>query len=168
MLQLNLAQQISEAECRVAVNEYYRYLHGDTSACAVLYSTYLLNRQWRLALRCLDDMERMVGGDPFLGTMRTQLLLARGDIASARRESERTVSRAPYLIHGYFAQIEVSLAERNFDEVVELFNILQYEFGVELNDPATLPVYAEFVQSPQYDEWLRRQRLASRQQDPAI
>ena len=50
----------------------------------------------------------------------------------------------------------ISLQEHKFAETVALLNQLEERFHVPFGDMTQLPVFAEFVQSPEYRAWKER------------
>jgi hypothetical protein len=46
--------------------------------------------------------------------------------------------------------------EKNFDESLRLLTVMETKSFLKDPDLTSLPIYAEFVKSPQYQTWLNR------------
>ena len=75
----------------------------------------------------------------------------------AARQAARRRERELTLIDAYWSLVAISLKEREFAETLELLNVLKEKFDVVFEDLGTMPEYAEFVESPQYQQWLKAQ-----------
>ena len=105
------------------------------------------------ALAAVDRLEKAVGGDPYLDVIRAGIHLAQGDAGAARRLARQAVDGDGTLPDGYWALVNVSLADKRFDETARLLDLLREQFQLEFGDLTQIPEYAEFVQSPEYRQW---------------
>jgi len=50
--------------------------------------------------------------------------------------------------------VTISLRDKSFDETLSLLEKLEQKFHTKFADLKTVPEYAEFAKSPQYQTWL--------------
>ena len=78
-----------------------------------------------------------------------------GDLAAARADLKRAMDAAPGLIDPYWSLVTVSLKDRNFDETLKTLRLIRQKFQMQVGDLTTIPLYKEFTESPQFQEWLK-------------
>jgi hypothetical protein len=156
IFRLKCAQAVSSVESCAAVAALQQHCGQDGSVDAILLDYYVNQKHWADARICIDNLNKMVGGDSHLDSVRISLMIREGKLAVARAESDRLLEEYPNLTAAYNAALEVAAAQGDFDRIVELFTFLEM-LGVELSDPTTLPIYAEFIKSPQYAQWMGQQ-----------
>ena len=71
-----------------------------------------------------------------------------------RGAAQGAIDQEPDYEDCYWNAVNVALAARNFDDVLKYLNLLEEEFQTEFLDLTTIPHYAEFVKSAQYQKWL--------------
>jgi hypothetical protein len=106
------------------------------------------------ALRAVDQLEKSVGGDPYLDVIRAGVHATRGDLQAARRSALRSIEREPTLLPGYLALVTSSLRARDHAETLVRLKEIDRQFDFEFEDFRQLAEYAEFAKSPQHAEWL--------------
>jgi hypothetical protein len=62
------------------------------------------------------------------------------------------------LQEAYWALVAVALYERKFDETLQRLQELDQKFKPNFPDFASLELYAEFIKSPQYQQWLKSRK----------
>jgi hypothetical protein len=95
-----------------------------------------------------------VGGDPYLNVLRASFRLQEKDYPAAMELAQKAIDGDPKLLDAYFVQVSCALGEKNFVRAVELLKTINENFKVEFNDFTADPTYAEFVQSPEYADWM--------------
>lgn len=139
----------------MATLEDFRRFHPD-DACIDMMSidVHTYNEDFDKALACLDRLERSVGGDPYLNVLRASTLLLQGKDAEAKKLAGKAIEEEETLLDAYWALITVSLRQNSYDETLALMNDVESNFDVEFYDLETIPDYAGFIESPQYQQWL--------------
>ncbi len=158
ILRLQAAQRLSD-EAYAAALEDFRAHHAD-DPCAALVSVdyFVLKKQFAKGVEMADLVEKAVGGDPYLHALRSGLHRQAGDLAAARKAAEQAVREEPTLQEGYWGLVEVTLAEKKYDETARLLTTLEAKFAVTFGDLKDQPEYAEFVKSSPYQQWLKRKK----------
>ncbi|MGE5191789.1 MAG: hypothetical protein ACM3U2_04760, partial [Deltaproteobacteria bacterium] len=99
-----------------------------------------------------------LGGDPLLSAKRAAFLLELDQVAEARKAIDAVLAAEPEERDGYAIGLDVALAEKNFDDTVKYMAVLEKKFGLQWGDLEKVEIFAEFVKSPQYREWLKTQK----------
>jgi hypothetical protein len=65
----------------------------------------------------------------------------------------RLIRKEPHLTRVYWTRITLSLREKNHADTLRWLRTIVEKCHVEIQDLAGVPAYADFVKSPQHDEW---------------
>src|SRR5690606_10604947 len=114
-----------------------------------LIDGYVLKGEPERALEAVDRIEAGVLPDPYLDVIRANVLGATGEWGDARVAAKRAIEREPDLEAAHWPALVGSLAEKDFADTSRLLRTMHEKFGTEI-DPASLPIYEEFVRSPEY------------------
>src|SRR5205823_2914308 len=122
----------------------------------LMVDRYVLQKQYDEALKCLDRTHEQVR-DPLLLARRASLMLLTKNVAEARKNAQEAVRGEPDFSDGYTVALDVAVADQNHDETVAFLNVLEKKFGYKWKDLRSVPIFAEFVKSPQYTSWAETQ-----------
>jgi len=136
--------------------EDYRKEHP-TDACIDIISIdyYIMKKQYSEALACVDRLDRAVLGDPYLQSIRAAIHIEENDLAAARSALRKAIDSEPDLAEAYWSVVTVSLKDKNYDETLQTLRIIRDKLGTKVADLTAVPLYKEFLGSPQYQEWLK-------------
>ena len=154
LIRLSAAQTISEEEHAEAIEDFRKYHPNDAALDFLLIDGYVLKKDFEKALGCIDRSNKNVGGDSCLLSMRANVLARLGRIDEAETTMSEALKLEPELVDNYFGAIEIALLAKNYDRTVTYLTKLQTDFGMQFVDLTQIPVYAEFVKSPQYKKWI--------------
>ena len=155
LLRLQAAQGIDDNEYLAAIADIQKYHPDDRSIHMIAIDGFLLNGQYEKALESIDKLDRAIDGDPYLDVMRARVFLEQSKFETARKLAEKALAADETLLDAYWVLVTSALAAEDFDKTVALLNTMDEKFDMEFFDLETMPEYAEFVKSPQYDEWKR-------------
>lgn len=155
---LNCAAQLSAEDCDLAIQDATQF-YPDGSFDNVLIYHLAAKEKFHEAIACLDRVNRMVGGDVLLTDMRVTLLARAGEIDAARELALAMIEWSPNQFEGYAAGLQLALDTDDFATIVNLLEALKSR-DLEVPHVESLPAYAEFVESEQYEEWQREQHVA--------
>lgn len=158
ILRMRAAQAVSDEEYTQAINDFRKYHPDDLATDFLLMSGYSVRMKNVEAIECLDRINKTLGGDSILLVMRAKMLLQLMRVPEARKAVEDAILAEPELKDAYFMGIEVSLADREFDETVKYLTTLRTQFGQTFNDLREVEGFQEFVKSPQYLKWAEIQK----------
>jgi hypothetical protein len=131
--------------------ETYRTLYPDDPAVDfVSIDYYFLKKDFAGARRSIDELDKAVGGDPYLDVMHGNAWMEAGQPEEARRAFERAIEREPDLATAYRARITLSLREKKPSDTLKWLRAVVENRDVTVGDLKDVPEYAEFVKSPQH------------------
>ncbi|MBN1909246.1 MAG: hypothetical protein JW818_05875 [Pirellulales bacterium] len=157
LFRMNAASQLGDEQQHFnAIVDLKRFHPNDPCMAMVSLDFYILRKEYDKALACVDQLDKAVGGDPYLNIMRAYIHSAKGDAKNAKRLAEEAVKEGPTLIDGHWMLVNLSLAEKDFDELTRLLIDYEQRFQADLTDVLKTPEYADYVKSAQYQQWLRR------------
>jgi tetratricopeptide (TPR) repeat protein len=149
------AAQSDDAEYSAALATYRRLYPTDPGVDFLSIDYHVLKKNYDEAIRCVDKVDMVVGGDPFLLTVRANVLAEAGRFEQARTASEKAIEQEPELKEGYWSRISVALKEKNHADTLKWLKRVVEKTSVEIADLTTEDDYADFVKSPQHEEWLK-------------
>jgi len=159
-------QTLEDPTYNDALAAYTEHHANDPSLAWVLLDASLLREDYAAVLRAIDDLDRIVGGDPFLHTIRAHAHAALGDLATARVFLRRAIDEDPDMLEAYWTLLQHALKQQDHAETLHVLRALSTEFGAEFDDLRTFPEYANFVETPQYHAWLEFTTRGHRSESP--
>jgi hypothetical protein len=163
MLYVECASQLSTVEVDRAMAEARRY-YSEDSLDGMFLAPHINQGNHLEAIGCVDRLSQRVGGDSRLSLLRTCLLIDAGKFEEAR-ESALMLLDWTKSTDGYAACLCVATRTDNEAMMIELFETLLARDWTLPNFESE-PYFSEFVASPRYKEWLRRQEVAERPEEP--
>ncbi len=158
LTRLRAAQNVGPAEFAEAVANFRTFHPGDPSVDLFSIVYFYQKKDYPKALEMIDRVDKALDGDPYLNVLRANVYLDAGDVAAARQAANKAIGDEPTLAEGYWALVGIALHEKKFDEVLQLLCDIDKRFSPQFPDMNVLPAFAEFIKSPQYQEWLRSRK----------
>jgi hypothetical protein len=149
------ASDLDEPTYMAAMEEFRNAFPNDPALDIMSIDYYFVRKEYDKTLEMIDRLDKAVGGDAYLDLFRANMLLVAGRVAAAKAPAQRYSRATPEKSDGPMTQLSISLAQKDHSETLRLMNLLEQKFGMEWNDPKTVPEYAAFARSPQYREWLK-------------
>jgi hypothetical protein len=157
-LRILIAQQLGSDMYRQAIEEFEHDWPEDPSLTFLRVKRHLLTKNPEKGLAAIDALDRAVKGDPFLNVLRAELYHAGGDLAKARACAEKVTVDEPGLDRGWWAAIAVGLAQKDFAATAKFLSASEKALKITHGDLSEIPDYKEFVQSPEYREWIKSRK----------
>jgi hypothetical protein len=155
LLRTQAAQEADQNVYLATLEEFRSLFPNDPCLDLQLIDYYTLTNKPDEVLKCVDRLDKSVGGDPYLNFMRASLAMERGDRADAKRLCELLVEQEPTFQPAYLLHIALSLKDDKDDETLLWLKKIHETLGTTFTDLTTVQDYARFVKSPQYKEWLK-------------
>lgn len=158
VMRVAITNAISVEAYSQALDEMAATFPGDSSMALIQIDGALVRKDYTAALRYIDQVDRAVGGDPWLEASRAQALAHRGqdgDLDAAQRHADAAVNAEPTLAKAWWATLDVALAKHAWTKALAVMDELHRQFGA-LFDPETLrqtPAYRDLMVSPEYLAW---------------
>ena len=147
------SQQQDIGVYRQALKELSETFPRDPAMALMAVDGHVLNDDYDAALKSLDLVDASVGTDPYLNSVRANILSAKGESGRAMTVAKQFLKDFPANIDAHWTILVMSLENRDFDETANMLNKLETLFEVEITDLAEVPEYAEFIKSPAYSKW---------------
>lgn len=155
---MRVAQRISP-EDYAAVIQLIKEAHpDDPSLDFLMIDGYLLQNENEKAVECIEKTRESVGGDAYLAVMRANVLTKMGKLEEALESLKQAEQEEPTLQSIYSLGLDICLAAKDFDTTAAYLTKLEKDFGFTWKDLTTVDVFKEFTESPQYQEWLKREK----------
>lgn len=155
ILRLTAASQVSPKESMDALDALRKAYPGDPSIPALSLDPLFLAKKFDDVIAAVDELDKAVGGDPFLDSFRASVYLEKGDPDKARAAGKRAVDGEKTLDVAYWTMVTISLRTKNYKETVEWLNSIEKNLGITFQDLSTIDTYAEFAKSPEYAAWMK-------------
>jgi tetratricopeptide (TPR) repeat protein len=139
-----------------AIEDFRKFHPNDPCVTIISIDHHLMNKNYHKALNCIKQIDEAVGGDPHLLFLQGNVHYIKGDLQTARRLLREAIQAEPTLQAPYWSLVEISLDEKDFDETNRLLEQLEQKFQIEFFNFTEIPAYAEYVKSPQYQQWLKK------------
>lgn len=160
VIRVQAAQALGDERYAAAMEDFRRYYPDDPCLDLLGIDVYAIRKDYARALASIDRLDRSLGGDPYLSVLRAGMLLRQGNPASARKAALGAIGAEPDLVDGYWTMVTISLEEKAFDDTLKWLKVLRDRFDLAFQDLTTVPEYAEFVRSPQYQAWRKIENRA--------
>jgi hypothetical protein len=103
-----------------AVDEYLREFPAASNLELMQLDYYFLTKDFRAVIRVVDQLDRRVGGDPYLDLLRGNALHAMNELAPAKAKLRAVEKSCPWEKDVYNALVAISLEEKDFIETTRL------------------------------------------------
>ena len=157
LMRLRAAQAVDEGEYAAAIEDLRKEHPDDPCIDMISIDGYTFKKDYRQAVACVDRLDKAIGGDPYLNVLRANLLLEVPDLDAADRAARAAVAAEPTLVDAYWTRVAVTLKRKDFAETARLLGQITRRFHIQVADLTAQPLYAEFVKSPEYEEWRKSQ-----------
>jgi hypothetical protein len=152
---LTMAQLVGDnKQCAEVIEEFRKLFPNDACFDTISIDGLLMRKDFDGAMEAIERLDQAVGGDAYLDNRRGRLCESRGDLEGARRFYLRAVEREPRLLAPHWSLVGCALRARDYPETLERLKEIDRRFAVVFGDMTQVRLYAGFVQSPQYGEWL--------------
>jgi hypothetical protein len=162
IVRLAAARQTDESTYQQAMDDFVKRFKGDASIDLIEIDQQFIRGKFDAMSAAIDRLDRNVGGDPYLDVMRGSARLAQNDLPGARQFVQKAAAAEPDLVNAYDAMLNIAVKQKDHAETARLLALLEKRFGRSFGDLASAPQFAAFVQSPEYQAWLKRPQKATR------
>jgi hypothetical protein len=149
-----MAQLASPNEHLIEIEALAEAFPDDPTTQVHLIDGYALQGKPRRSLDAIDRVEALTVTDPYLDVLRANILGALERWPEARVAAERAIEREPELEDAYWPALVATLMEKDFAETTRLLIVMREKLDVAI-DPEQLPIYEDYLRSPEYDAFKR-------------
>ncbi|WP_254509909.1 hypothetical protein [Anatilimnocola floriformis] len=159
LLRMIAAAQAGElAESRKALDTLKATYPSDITLDIASQPLLLKEKNYAAVYKSIDDLDEFVGGDPYLNAIRSVVLLEEGKADEALAVAKLAIQAPAVARQAYWQVISILLKQQDFVAVCDYLAEYEERFQLQIVDIETNPDYAEFVKSPEYEMWLKREK----------
>lgn len=149
------AQNVDEKTYVEAMNAFKKHRPNDSNLNMILIDYYLTQNKQEEAVKCIDRLNKTVGGDPFLTFHKGKLYFMGNQLEKALAMFQQAIKEDETYADGYDGAATVYIAMGKFQDVVDTYKKLEkvYDMKFKAEDFQNDPVYETFVQSEAYKKW---------------
>ena len=140
-------------EYMAAFQTYRRLFPNDAAVDLFSIAYFSAKRQYDEALRCIEKVDKAVGGDAYLTAQRALILTEAKRYKEAATTAEKAIEQEPDLAETYWSRITVAVKEKNHVDTLTWLKKVVEKAGQEPTDLKDSLDFADFMKSPQHDEW---------------
>jgi hypothetical protein len=118
-------------------------------------------KDWDGCLKDLDDLNRLVGGDPYLEILAANVMRTKGSPEGALARAEAALRGDARLKQAHDLRLDLALELERFEVVASELTTLEREFNVKLTDLTKVPRFKAFVASKTYADWNQQRQTAA-------
>ena len=158
MLRLQAALKVGETEYLAAIEDFQKAHPHSVGAELLAIDGHLLHKRYADALQSVDNLDKAVGGDPYLLGLRGNIQCLAGDFVAARTLALEAIEADGELAEPFVVLLNVSLAEKKHAETLDMLRNLTERFGYLFGDLAEVEEYKHFAQSDEFEDWQKFQK----------
>jgi|GEM_PF-3261783 len=150
---LSAALRVDEEDYRDAVETFIRHYPEDPAMPLLQIDSLFLKQEYDEALKAVEQLDRLLGGDPYLNLFRGNITAQMGDKARGVQLARQAADALPQILPLHWSALEVMLTAEDYEAGFELLKEIDARFEVEWHDLSKVDAYAGFVKSPYYRNW---------------
>ncbi len=158
LFQLRAAMNTTEEDYAKAIEDYRKAFPRDAALDFLLIDGYSLKEDYEKALECINRTNESLGGDTWMVCLRGNAFAKMGRFEEAREAVEEAIENEPDLEDAYWTAISISILGKNDDDTVRYLTCIEELFGKTLGDLTEVPFYADFVKTPQFENWIEARK----------
>ena len=158
LFEIQITAELGDEHYLAAMEDYAKAFPGDPSLSLVQIDRAVLRKQYDDLLRYVDDLDRRVGGDPYLDVLRADAYRGQGKAAEALDTAARAAKLAPDLVAAWWSLLTQQAASERYADAIPTLEILRDRFQQDVSADA-IGIDERFgglVASSEYKAWAAR------------
>jgi tetratricopeptide (TPR) repeat protein len=141
-----------------AIEHYAKRYPNDPALDVLQIDIAWVRERYDDVIAGVDRLDRRVGGDPYLDSLRASAHAYAGRHDEAVKLAKRATTALPELVDVWRTQLVAQVAAGHHRGALETLSTLQQQFGLLLDEPALRadPRYAALADTPAYATWKAR------------
>ena len=141
-------------EYRKAMEDFRRTFPNAKNLSLLLIDFYTLNKDYKQARAAVDQLDKQVGGDPYLNFIRGNIALSQGKKQAGKDLFIKLTKDMPKNPAPYFTLIDLALMDKNYKEVTRLLINTEENTPVRFDpDFNGIDSYKDYLASPENIKW---------------
>ena len=139
---------------RKAVQDFQHAFPNAENLALTLIDFHHLNKDFKQARAAVDQLDKQIGGDPFLNLLRGNIALAQGKKQAAKDFYIQLIKDMPKNVTPYTSLIGLAMADKDFKEVTRLLISAEENTDIRFDpDFNGANDYKEYIASPENEKW---------------
>ena len=136
-----------------AMTDLGKTFPNDPSVELTAIDAYILRKEHEKALAAIDRLDKRVGGDPYLKSIKAGVLFDQGKHEEAARFAQSAVDAEPTLRDAHNVRLDIANAQKKYGDMARFLVEYQAVFHERLEGFESEPGYAGFVASAEYKRY---------------
>jgi tetratricopeptide (TPR) repeat protein len=154
---IHIAAHLDEKTYQKIYNLYMLQFPDNSGKYLIPLNGFLLHKNYRMALACIDSLDKKINNDPMLDYLRASLFYDMGNHAEAAKKMTVLINSIPDFETGYYSLLGLYVRDKNYLEATQVLDKIVLAFNYYKNDFASiLKEYPDFINSKEYQSWLNQ------------
>jgi len=153
LIRLNAANNVSNEEYIRAADDFRKFHPHDPAVDFLMIDGHISRKDFDKAMGCVDRTIAKLGEDSALLGIRANVFVQMEKFPEAVQTIKAAIAAEPDLSDPYLAALDIVVAAKDHDETLDVLTNLKQKFGFQIKDLREVPIFAEFVKTPQYKKW---------------
>lgn len=154
LLAIKAASYTGETETEILLNRYFNVFNSDKRIYLLPIDGLFSIGVYQKPLVYLNELDKEVGGDPFLNFYRAKIQDEAGNTDLAEAYYTKLNNSLPDLQTGYFSLLELYIQNKNYIAAIGMLDKIESSFGYYKKDLETmLQDYSSFRNSNEFAQW---------------
>ncbi len=137
------------------VEDYMKWYPNDPTLRILLIDYYAQREECDKLRKVIDELDKAVGGDPFLDLQRAQVDIAEENWSEARKRAQRVIESVPKSQHAYWTAFAAAVGLKDYADAVKQLQHLHREFNANPRGLEAAEEFREFTSSTEYRDWIK-------------
>ncbi|MCH2610094.1 MAG: hypothetical protein MK006_03395 [Pirellulales bacterium] len=147
--------ELDETQYIQAFEAFKRDFPADNSIDLLSIDFFTIQEDISNAIACVGRLDKSLGGDPYLDSMRTGIYMIGDNQVKAKEAAERYIQSTPSDIEAAWNLADYAIYFEDHPLLLHALKTLASDHAVEFEDLSTIEAYEAFVRSPEYQQWLQ-------------
>ena len=157
IIYLSALLEVDEVQYLQAFEAFKRDFPTDNSIDLLSIDFFTIKEDITNVIACVDRLDKSLGGDPYLDSMRTGIYLVVDNQVKAKEAADRYFQNSPSDIEAAWNLADYAIYYEDHSLLLRALKILSSDHAVEFEDLRTIEGYEVFVRSPEYQQWVQFQ-----------
>jgi tetratricopeptide (TPR) repeat protein len=128
LARIQATSQLDDQQYLQAIDDFQRVYPRDPSLQIILIDAYLLKQEFEQALQSVDRLDRSLGGDPYLDTIRAGIHIDAGNWSEDGRYAQRAVDAEMDFAEAYVQMAIVAVTQEDRTDAIGWLRELEARF----------------------------------------
>ena len=154
---IRIASHLNDKIYLKTYKQYISCFPDNTAKYLIPLDGLMLQKNYIMALACIDSLDKNLNKDPMLNYLRGTLLYEMGNHTEAVSKMSMLIDQLPDFETGYYTLLSLYVKDKNYTQATLLLDKILMAFNYYKDDFASvLQEYPEFINSKEYKSWINQ------------